>query len=180
MMRFDPTRKLIAGSAVALVIVSATAWIFWRVGLGVWQADFILGEIQSKIDGLSEERRRARALEEVLVSRKDDLARVNGFFVDRERPIAFIESMERAAARTQNSIAIDVDERTGEERTLSFRVTAEGDEANLLKYVRLLETLPYKIETEEVVFQRIAADSARLAGPRPAGRLLLSLRVRAR
>ncbi len=179
-IRIGARQKLILAALAALCVLGSASWGFWRVTRAVRRSDFVLGEIQSKIDGLVDERRRAQVLEAVLEKRKRDLGRITEFFVDRERPIAFIEAVERAAAATGNTIAIDVDEGAGGGQVLLFRFTAEGTEANLLRYVRLLETLPYKLEIGEITYQKIPSDSSSGPGSKPPARLLLTLGVRAR
>lgn len=179
-IRANARQKLIAASAAACLILAGAGWGFWRVTRAVWRSDFVLGETQSKIDGLADERRQARALEMILESRKEDLTRIAEFFADRERPIAFIESVERAAAASGNKIAIDAEEGAGDPEALRFRITAEGTEAGLLRYVRLLEALSYKLEMEEITYQKTQSDPFAVGGPKPSARLLVALRVRAR
>ena len=178
-MRFTPKQKLIVAGAVSALVLGLAWWGFWRLAVGVWQRDFVLGELQSKIEAMREDRERARDLAVILERRKSDLDRIDKFFVNRERPVAFIEAIERLGAATGNKIAIDVAEARDDGQRLGFRLTLEGGENNLLRYVRLLETLPYKLEMEETFFQRNMPDSSGV--PKTAAvRLILSFKVRAR
>lgn len=172
--------KLWATAAIATLILGAGGWGFWRMNHRVRQSDLALAEIQSRIDASAEERRGVRSLEEILKKRRADLDRINAFFVPRERPIAFIEQVERLATSTGNSIAIDVDESRSDKEALAFRFTVEGGEENMLRYLRLLETMPYKIEMEEMIFQKVAPETRSDTKPIPPARLIITLRVRAR
>ena len=178
-IRFAPKRKLAVAGAVAALAIGLAGWGFWRMAVGVWQRDFVLGELQSKLEGLREDRDRAKDLAVILKRQDKNLDRIGEFFVNRERPVAFIEAVERIAVSSGNAIALDVDEGRNDERHLGFRLTAEGEEDNLLRYVRLLEALPYKLEIGEIIFQRRVSDSStgRTGGK---SSLIISLRVSAR
>lgn len=172
--------KLWATAAIAALVLIAGGWGFGRMSHRVIQSDLALAEIQSRIGASAEERRGVRSLEEILKKRQPDLDRISAFFVPRERPIAFIEQVERLAASTGNSIAIDVDDGRSNEEALVLRFTVEGGEKNMLRYVRLLEAMPYKIEMEEMIFQKVALETRSDTKPIPPARLIIALRVRAR
>lgn len=178
-LRVASMQKVVAAGAAMALVLGLGGWGFWRLTLRIWQSDFVVRELQSKIETLREDRERAGDLAMILERHKSDLERINGFFVKRERPVGFIEALERIAVASGNTIVIDVDEGRNDERHLGFRLTVEGEEKNLFRYARLLETLPYKLEMGEIMFQRRASDSS---SPRTGGtnRLILSLRVRAR
>jgi len=178
MTQLSPKKKFVISALGTSLILGVGLWGFWRMSHRVARADIVLAEIQGKIDGLFEERRQSRTLEAILVKYRDDIRRIEEVFVDRARPVAFIEAIEELASKTGNAIAIEVNEPGSEKRALSFRITLEGERDNLLTYIRLLENLPYKIETTEMFFQKDVADFASVPKPRPPARLLLSFLVR--
>lgn len=178
-MRFGPKQRLIIAGAAGALILGFGGWGFLRLAARVWQRDFILGELRSKTEKMRGDRELADDLALILERRRSDLDRISAVFVNRARPVAFIETLEGLASSSGNKIAIDIIDQKSDERHLGFRLTVEGEDQNLLRYVRLLETLAHKLEMEEAVFQKNLPDPS--AGrPSTASHLILSFRVSAR
>lgn len=186
MLRLTPQHKLAAIAAAALVMISFAAWGFGRAVAGVRQGEAARRIVQEKITDAAEQRRQARISGALLQQRNKDLARIARFFVNRKNPIAFIEAVERAGAETYSDTHLDIDEGRSSEWTLRFRFTVQGAKDDLLRFVRVLELLPYSIDMQEMVFQDIVPDGSGgsreqgLAARGGAARLLLSLDVGAR
>lgn len=179
-MRFTSKQKLFVTAAVSLLAVGFLGGAFWKLSGIIENSDARLQNIESKIFSFEEERTLARTAEGVIKARRDDIGRINGFFVDRERPIEFIESLERIAKETRNKMALDFDEGRSKEERLFFRITAEGEEKNVRKFLRLLEFMPYEIRIEDLSFQRIGVSTGVYVPPVPgkkAGEAPPSLRL---
>ena len=183
-LRISPSRKFAAVSAAAFIVVALAAGGFVQAVGTIRRDEYVRNATRQKINDLADERRRSRLSEGLLRERLEDIRRIGAFFVDRRSPIAFIEAVETAAARTENTIVLDVDESASGESALHFRLTVEGREDNLLRFARFLELLPYAIDIQDLIFQKTAADngSGTVSGvPREdTARLLLSLDVAAR
>ena len=163
-----------AASAVLLLAVLGFGYVVSEIRRG----DAARRELQIKIAEVGEERRLARVSEGLLRKREEDSTRIRRFFADRKNPLAFIEAAEHAAARTGNTVALDIDEGGSREQALRFQLTVEGEERGLLRFIAALELLPYRIDMEEMVFQSQASEGS--AGGRPQGpsaRLVLALHV---
>lgn len=156
-MRFNHRQKLLLTVILSLITVSifglVLGWLFIRVK----KASVALKETADKIALLETERKTARETQILFKVRAEDLTKINRFFVDRERPVEFIENLEKIAQKTKGQIVIDFDEGRSKEKNLFFRLTVDGSEAGTRKYLKLLELMPYKIGVENVTFQKIIA-----------------------
>lgn len=157
-MHFNSAHKLIFTSIVSFVVVGILAVTFWRVFSDVRDAAGDLSLIESRIADLENDHRTALAVSEVLKEKSSDLERIGRFLIDRERPVGFIEDLERLAEFTGNKVAIDVvsSEKGRSPDILNFRLTIEGEEKDVFRYLRLLELAPYEISVEDFAYQKIA------------------------
>ena len=80
------------------------------------------------------------------------------------------------------ALLIDLDAQFSTEEFLAFRLTLDGANQGLLKYLSLLELLPYEVKINEITFQRSVSERPGVAGSGSAGartsRLLLSIGVK--
>ena len=176
-MKSGPKKKFIITIAISAALVGVFFWFYVYIASAVGQATSKLSEIEAQIIELEGERKQTRSLERILEDRGRDLERINAFFVDRERPIKFIEELENLAKTTGNLIALGVDNPTSSGQDLPFRITLDGSEASVSKYLKLFELLPYDIRIEDFSYQKITE------GDKPAGvdtRLTLQIIVRTR
>lgn len=161
-MRLSPRQSITFTSFVALTAIGVFVWAYVSMATAVGRADSSFKEIGGKIAALEENRKQARILEKMLEERKTDFARIDGFFVSRDRPVDFIEQVEDLARRTQNTVVLDVDETNGDSSELGFRLTVEGSESGVSHYLRTFEMLPYAVRVEDMIFQRLSGAAARL------------------
>lgn len=176
-MKIGTREKFTLTLIISVVLVGALFWFYAYMTSSVRQAGSNLAEIEAEITSLEEERKQARIVERILEKRGEDIARVNAFLVSRERPIQFIEELEGLAKATGNLMALAVDSPAGGGGDLLFRITLDGTEAGVSKYLKLFELLPYDIRIEDFSFQKITE------GDKPAGtdtRLTLQIGVKAR
>ncbi len=173
-MSFSFNKNIVFTVVLALLAVGISVWVYVFVATAVQNADASLQEIGSRIATLEEDRRRVRILEKVMEERKADFARINSFFVSRERPIGFIEEVEGLAKQTNNAIALAIEEQTAKSPELSFRITVDGSEQNVSRYLKLFELLPYALRVDDMVFQRLSGSEAGTA------RLILIAKIKSR
>lgn len=181
-MRLTPRQNIILTLILALVAVSPFGWVYVSMAASVANASASLREIGGRIAALEEERRQVRALEKMLEDRGADFARIDAFFVNRDRPVDFIEQVEDLARRTQNTLVLGVEGPADNSGELGFRLTIDGSQSTVSRYLKLFELLPYALRVEDLVFQRIAEGGRGvLPGPgTPTARLILVVKVKSR
>lgn len=181
-MSFSLRKNIFFTVILAAMAVGAFAGVYVFMASAVNNANASLKEIGGKIAALEEDRRRVRILERIMEKREPDFARINAFFVSRERPIDFIEKVEDLAKRTGNAVALAVEgQANGPE--LGFRLTVDGNEQSVARYLKLFELLPYALRVEDMVFQRLSGGEASIlpgAGATPTARLILVVKIRSR
>lgn len=163
--------------AASAILAGVSIWTYVYMASSIARAKTALVEVKQEIISAEAERKEARSLKKTLEERDADIARINKFIINRQSPIEFIEELENLARRTQNSIILDVqNEKNGPD--LSFRLTLEGSQDSVTKYLRALELLPYEIQVEDIAYQRVSSDP-RVAGSSAFSRLILSIKVKA-
>ena len=181
-MKLSPKQKLIFTSGISLAVMAILAWTFFYLAYGVINARSSAGIIMERIAKVEAEIAQARTFKGILKDRGDDIAYIEKLFVDRERPVELIERLESTASSTRAALLIDLDARSADEEFLALRLTLEGSNQSILKYLSLLELLPYEIKIDEIAFQRSGNEQPKIVGSGPAGartsRLLLSIGVR--
>lgn len=156
-MRINPFYTFIITIAVCALVISVLVFGLVSMSLNVLSADDELAAVDAKINELYQERRRAETVGMLLTERKDDIVRLRGFFLDRQRPIEFIEQLENLARMTKNTIALGVQEGSKDTSSLSFRITVDGTQSSIRTFVRIFDVLPYSITISSVTFQNQSA-----------------------
>jgi hypothetical protein len=141
--------------------------------IGVYDVE--INDGTAKLEAINAERTSTRELAMLLNERSDDMARIKGIFVDPERPIRFIESVEALGVTTQCEVLLNivgVDTTTHEMR---FHFDVSGSEQDLFRFLELLDLMPYVMHVERVEVE--------LAGVRDAthvveGKMFLTVSVR--
>lgn len=176
-MRLTPRQKLIAASAVSATLLTGYVWFFWFVASGVMQNNAVRADIVARLDGFARDRSRAQGASALRAERHEDITRLLGFFVDRARPIAFLQMLEGIGRATGSAVVIEVDDAASDEAHLGFRVIVEGGGQNsMIRFVRLLERLPAVITVTQISEEKKSPDTQ--VGSGPPDRLVVSLRVR--
>ena len=137
-----------------LLFAAGAGWIYLSMASAVRRADSDLAAVRTSIAALEQERRQARGFDRIIEERGGDLQRVEAFFVDRERPLEFIERLENLAKAAKSQIALEAEGPDSPGR-LVFRVTLDGFEANIIAFLKLFELLPYEIQVEEFTLEKI-------------------------
>lgn len=153
-MKLTPLQKLIYASTFSLLTLVGGVSGLWLLSRSVTRTQDSIQRIRSEILMLEEERKFARVVQSFLDKRGDDIAGLDKIFIDRERPVEFIETLENLARTTGNRLTIEFNEGVSTKTILSFRLTIEGAESSTKKYLELLELLPYIIKIENLSFQK--------------------------
>ena len=174
MMRMTPMQKMIGAVAVSVAAVAAAGGVFLWLAFSVAREGLARGAISSRIRDMAEERALARAASAVAEARAGDLARIRGFFINRKKPLAWVEFLEASARAAGNSIALALDEGAGD--ALIFRATLEGTPESILRALRAWEAAPYAFSPEDFIFQKLPAQSSGVLPAYPA-RLIITIRA---
>lgn len=177
---------MIAVASASFVSVALLAGAFFWMARSVRQGVIARQAIAQDIADSVHDRETARSAASLVRARAGDLNRIRNFFVDREHPVAFVEALERVAMNTDTTLVLDVDEGSSAKDTLLFRLTVEGDRAGVIRYVRVLEAMPYVMQVDEMLLEKVSPESyrARVSSGRtpdgrvPTTRLLLTILVK--
>lgn len=171
-------QKLFLTAAIFLAVAVFWVWLWTGFFYRVKNAGATLQDLKGQIPALEEKRKLAGEMQFLFKNRTEDLEKIRSFLVSKERPVVFLENLEETARKTRNRIAINFDEGKSKDQNLFFRLTLEGGEENVLKYLRLLELMPYKLKVEEVSIQKLTSAGGRAYVSIPAeSGILLSHRL---
>ena len=154
-MRFNPFQKLILTFFLtALVVLLTGTGYFWLVSQ-IKNLEGSIRSIKSELILLEKERTAVRKINFWLEEKNSDVARIKKFFVERDEIVEFIETLEGLAKNSGNKIALDYDEFKSQGEYLFFRLTADGTEKSVRRYLEAMEFLPYEIRTADIAFQKL-------------------------
>lgn len=156
-MIFNSRRKLFLMIGVSLAVLAFWGWILAGLLQQVKNTSITLYGLEEKVADLEARRKAAGDIQILLQDRAKDLAKINNFSVSKERPVVFIEELEDVAKKTKNRVAIDFDEARSKGKNIFFRLAIDGNENSVLRYLKLLEFMPYKIKVEEASLQRLTS-----------------------
>ena len=178
-MRLYSRSTLIAAAVIALAQILGGAVIFWGFASSVIASRDRIAELQTQIGRFGRDRADAAAARALVASRRDDIAQVESFFPDQKRPIAFLEALDALGQATGNTSAVNLDEHGGDARYLAFNLNVAGTSASLLRYLKALQLMPYKVEIKEIAYQnQTALSSEPSGGTVMPSQLRVSIRVR--
>lgn len=182
-MRLIIYKNLILASLLSLVSVGILGWLFWLMLGFVQGAEINILELKNKISSLEKDIKQAGQLELIQKERTQDFARLEKFFADKERPIEFIETLEKVAKDSKNEISISFDENKSKNGKLFFKLNIIGNETSILQYLKLLELISYPLGVENLTWQKIETGGNFLQVPRtpkeipPSHRLIIDIQT---
>lgn len=155
MKQFTPFQKLSAGILLSLVLTVVSGGVFVWIYLQVRDSAERLTRIETEIAMLEEERRRARSADFISEEKKEEISRLDAFLIPGDKPIEFIEDLEKIARGTANKVTLDLVTEKAAGGAFSFRITAEGTEESVARHLLLIELLPHEISVEDLTFQKL-------------------------
>lgn len=162
---------------VSLCATGILGWAFAALARRILTGRVAAAVLSSKITAQEDGRRQIKTLEALARERRQDIDRIRAFFPPRDRPLTFIQEIERLGDATKTAVVLDVDESKNDSAHLGFRVTADGDEQAVRTLTRLIELLPYEITPEELMFQKNAPPASSGLGRSGESRITMTLRV---
>jgi hypothetical protein len=147
-MRLTIMHKLTATTGAALIVIGILVWAMLFLASKIDGMQSHITQTKTAISSLENQRRHMSSLTRIVEERQRDFERINSYFVDSDRPITFIETLEDLARRTENSITLDTGTSIGREETLAFNIMIEGTQESTLRYIKLVELLPYELTIE--------------------------------
>lgn len=143
------TLLILAGGAALLSLA------FVRVSLHVIEVKKTLLTIEENVRTLESYRRQAINAQKLLETRSEDIARVQALQIDPERPLNFIQQVEALAEKTKTLVTLDAQSLSAGSKGLSLRATIEGTDARARAMLGLLTLLPYRVDIQNIFFQRV-------------------------
>lgn len=177
-MRRAPFHKFIATISISALSVGVLAWIFFWTMHATDRIRLEIAQINSDSAALGTEREHALVFARLAGERPQNFERIAGYAVDPENPVAFIETLEGLAKKTNNQIKLDVGAATISEGELPFNISIEGAKNDVLKYLKLVELLPYELRIESFEFTAREASNQPKAGAGSRAELRIALRVK--
>ncbi|MBI3273657.1 MAG: hypothetical protein HYZ69_00780 [Candidatus Colwellbacteria bacterium] len=187
-MRSQANKKLAAIIAFSLCAIGVSVFLFAEIFRETRKNAAIIARLKTQISAEEQKRALSHEAKTLLSDRKDDIAKIENTFVDKNTPVEFIESIEALARRTRNTMSLEIDSANSDDARLGFRLTLEALEKNTFDFLTLLELLPYHISITEINFQKIASaslqtretDQRKIVEKSPDTRLFLQMFVAAR
>lgn len=146
---------------LAVLLIVLMGWGFWSLMTSAAGSRQNLNDLESQTISIDTSREAARIASAIIRNRQNDIQRVNNFFVDKNKPINFVEDLESSAKRLGNDFIIDLDEGRSKGGLVYFRLTVSGTEKSTRQYLKLLELMPYKISIEEMEYQDLGKGGVR-------------------
>ena len=153
-------KNIFFGIAMPVSALMAAAGIFLLLAGRVWSDADVRRDFASKINDRMNERVIGNRSAALFSSRSADIERIRSFFINRDQPVAFVENLERAATKSGAIVTFDLDEANSTPHDLLFRLTVGGSQESVIRYLELLETMPYLMHGEEITFEKAAPGNA--------------------
>ncbi len=147
--KFSTTLALVGAALVLLTLV------YGILLKGVRDGERAIRDVEQGIAFLKNGEESARAVAALLQERRRDIGRITAFLIDRESPVSFIETIEGLARTTGNRLELTLNENSRREQELAFIAMVEGTESSVMRYLRLLELLPYAITYDTMRLERV-------------------------
>jgi len=152
-MRFSSLHKLIITIVAALFIIGILVMFAWFFMQKIDMVRLEIAETNIAIASMENQRKRMGTFTRMIEGRTRDFERIVRYFVDGERPVAFIEALEDLAKKTESTITLTAGSTSGSEDELVFNLKIEGNDENVRTYLQLIELLPYETRVENFNFQ---------------------------
>ncbi len=127
--------------------------------------------IQERIAILETEKSAIRDFQIIQMERKTDIDHIKAFFIEKDRPLLFIETVEMLGRKTNTKLSLDAEVPKQNEPHFTFRVTAEGTYRDVVRLLTLIERLPYEVAIRSYGITVLTAD-------REKARLTIALQVK--
>ena len=133
---------VISLSILSIVMLAVgTLYLYHRVKLIKAEIE----QIKSGIASIEAENDAIRNFQMIRSSRATDIERIRAFFIEKDRPLDFIETIESLGRSTKIKLLLDALPPTDKTASLTFRVIAEGSEKDVSRFLSLVELMPYEI-----------------------------------
>jgi len=153
-MKKSPLTKLIITTVTLCAFIGALGFSLFKTSQHIKDSRSALGRIETKTITTEQERNRIASTDDVLKEQQDNISRLERKAINRQRPLEFIERIEQIGHRTNNLIALNVEESRSNPESLFFRLSIDGTEQNVRNMLSLVEALPFPLNIEGLTFQR--------------------------
>lgn len=142
------------------MLVVASVVIYWELVQGVDGFAQQIAVIELKLDDLEFDRTQAKTSADFLEANQAVFKEINDFYIQTDRPVDFIETLEGLGRKTQTSILINlINNNDKKNKNFSFRINSEGAEKNVIQFLKLTELMPYVITVKSLSFEHLTEGS---------------------
>ncbi len=147
----------IFGTVLTIIILGAVTFIFREIQKS---SEELISQKKELI--LFEQKEESlENLKEKYKVHRQNLEKINNFFVDPALPIEFIKFLEKSALDSQATIEVSLAKEIAEpEPALSFNASLSCSFSNLLKFIDKLENGPYFIEITNLNIRKLPPESS--------------------
>lgn len=154
--------------AINICVIAAYGFVFWRIYTDGRNTSDLVN--QASLDFQKNEM--LRSAKTALAENHDFLSKIDSYFVAPDGVVPFIDRVESLGKQygiqvSIGSVAVESDPKVKNDfkETLHLKVETVGSWSNIVQFLGALESLPYRISFDQVVFGLTdAADKLSFAG----------------
>ena len=135
-----------------VILIIGTSYLYHRVNLVKAE----IQEIKSGIASIEAENDAIRNFQMIRSSHAADIKRIRAFFIEKDQPLDFIETIESLGRSTHTKLTLDALPTTNKTTSLTFRIVAEGNEKDVFRFLSLVELAPYQITIHSFAVNQVA------------------------
>ncbi len=125
-----------------------------------------INELSSRLASLKMLTGQAFVLRNIVETTKDDRSKLSMYFITKETIGSFIGELETYANRatviiTLSSPTVEKDKQISAEKFLKFNVRAEGSFENIMHFLDLIESMPYKLKLTAVKMGKVDSENVK-------------------
>lgn len=157
--------------------MATLGFVFVYISNNMHEARAELSKTVTEISLMEKDQIHLAYMSDLLKDRNADVVRLMALAVNRDRPLQFIERIEKIGHITNTVLALNIDEAKSTPESLMFHAIIDGTDTSIRNMLRLIEAFPYQITIENLSFQReLNQDTASL---KPDAHLKITMRVNA-
>ena len=138
--------------SLALLVFFCSVGVYFMVGRGIVVNARVLEEKTRELNGLKSQEERIREFEKARSRLQGKLQLLEGFFVDSNNPIEFLEFLEATAKDLSIEVVPETPSKLPQDAfaSMTFNVHTKGSYVSSLKFLEILENAPYLLEVRDV------------------------------
>lgn len=158
---------LISGGIGVLAVAVLFFILIWPLSVKIAQKSDEISETRKQIMAVEKKNKFGKKIEADLEKSKETMPKIKSSLIDPEKILDLVVILEETAAQTGNQFSIG--ESSFQSKFVSFSVNLWGSFANLNKFIKKLENLPYLAQIDDLNIRKLEPQEVALknqnAGP---------------